>query len=174
MGRRAGYMYGALLERGPDGQLGSGLGKTTSLGTITLIPPNLEIVETGQEETVDGVRMGFQLTPGTEAPAEMNIHFPDAASLCIADNVARSMHNILTPRGALVRDPRIWAHYLDEAIELFAAELRRALRRPPLAAAGGASGSSTTSRSSATSTPTCTTRPCACSTRASPGRRSPS
>ena len=122
MGRRAGYMYGALLERGADGQLGSGLGMTTSLGTLTLIPPNLEIAETGQEETVDGVRMRFQLTPGTEAPAEMNIHFPEARVLCVADNVARSMHNILTPRGALVRDPRIWAHYLDEAIELFAAD----------------------------------------------------
>jgi alkyl sulfatase BDS1-like metallo-beta-lactamase superfamily hydrolase len=119
MGRRAGYMYGALLARGPEGQLGAGLGQTTSLGTITLIPPNLDIVETSQEETVDGVRMSFQLTPGTEAPAEMNIYFPDARVLCVADNVARSMHNILTPRGALVRDPRVWAHYLDEAIELF-------------------------------------------------------
>jgi alkyl sulfatase BDS1-like metallo-beta-lactamase superfamily hydrolase len=119
MARRAGYMYGALLERGPEGQIGAGLGQTTSLGTITLLPPNLDIVETGQEEVVDGVRMSFQLTPGTEAPAEMNIYFPDARVLCIADNAARSMHNILTPRGALVRDPRVWAHYLDEAIELF-------------------------------------------------------
>jgi len=119
MGRRAGYMYGALLERGPAGQIGSGLGQTTSLGTITLIPPTLDITETGQEETVDGVRMSFQLTPGTEAPAEMNVHFPEARVLCVADNVARSMHNILTPRGALVRDPRVWAHYLDQAIELF-------------------------------------------------------
>ena len=122
MARRAGYMYGALLERGPGGQIGSGLGQTTSLGTITLIPPNLDVVETGQEELVDGVRMRFQLTPGTEAPAEMNIHFPDARVLCIADNAARSMHNILTPRGALVRDPRVWAHYLDEAIKLFGAD----------------------------------------------------
>ncbi len=122
MGRRAGYMYGALLERGADGQLGSGLGQTTSLGTITLIPPTLDIAETGQEEVVDGVRMAFQLTPGTEAPAEMNIHFPDARVLCIADNAARAMHNILTPRGALVRDPRIWAHYLDQAIELYGTE----------------------------------------------------
>jgi alkyl sulfatase BDS1-like metallo-beta-lactamase superfamily hydrolase len=119
MARRAGYMYGALLKRGPEGQIGAGLGQTTSLGTITLIPPNLDVAETGQEEVVDGVRMSFQLTPGTEAPAEMNIHFPDARVLCIADNAARSMHNILTPRGALVRDPRVWAHYLDEAIELF-------------------------------------------------------
>jgi alkyl sulfatase BDS1-like metallo-beta-lactamase superfamily hydrolase len=120
MGRRAGYMYGVLLPRGPEGQLGAGLGQTTSLGTITLIPPTVEIAATGQTETVDGVRMTFQLTPGTEAPAEMNIHFPDARALCAADNVARSMHNILTPRGALVRDPRVWADHLDEAIELFA------------------------------------------------------
>ena len=122
MGRRAGYMYGALLERGPAGQLGAGLGQTTSLGTITLIPPTVEIRETGRREVVDGVEMTFQLTPGTEAPAEMNIHFPAARALCLADNVARSMHNILTPRGALVRDPRIWAHHLDEAIELFGGE----------------------------------------------------
>ena len=122
MGRRAGYMFGALLDRGPDGQVGAGLGQTTSLGTITLIPPNLDIVETGQEEVVDGVRMTFQLTPGTEAPAEMNIYFPDSRALCVADNAVHAMHNILTPRGALVRDPRIWAHYLDEAIELFGAD----------------------------------------------------
>ena len=122
MGRRAGYMYGALLPRGPEGQLGAGLGQTTSLGTITLIPPTLEIAETGQTEIVDGVRMTFQLTPGAEAPAEMNIHFPAARALCAADNVARSMHNILTPRGALVRDPRVWADHLDEAIALFAAD----------------------------------------------------
>jgi alkyl sulfatase BDS1-like metallo-beta-lactamase superfamily hydrolase len=122
MARRAGYMYGALLGRGADGQVGSGLGITTSLGTLTLIPPNLEITTTGRVETVDGVRIVFQLTPGTEAPAEMNMHFPDARVLCVADNLARSMHNILTPRGAVVRDPRIWARYLDEAIELFAAD----------------------------------------------------
>jgi len=122
MGRRAGYMYGALLPRGPEGQLGAGLGQATSLGTITLIPPTVEIAETGEARTVDGVEMVFQLTPGTEAPAEMNIHLPAARALCAADNVARSMHNILTPRGALVRDPRVWADYLDQAIELFAHE----------------------------------------------------
>jgi alkyl sulfatase BDS1-like metallo-beta-lactamase superfamily hydrolase len=95
---------------------------TTSLGTLSLVPPNLDVVATDQKEVVDGVRMRFQLTPGTEAPAEMNVHFPDSRVLCIADNAARSMHNILTPRGALVRDPRVWAHYLDQAIELFGSE----------------------------------------------------
>jgi linear primary-alkylsulfatase len=119
MGRRAGYMYGALLERASDGQLGAGLGQTTSLGSITLLPPNREVDSTGQEEVVDGIRFRFQLTPGTEAPAEMNFLLPDRGALCIADNAARSMHNVLTPRGALVRDPRLWAHHLDEAIELF-------------------------------------------------------
>ncbi len=122
MSRRAGYMYAALLQRGPRGQIGAGLGQTTSLGTITLLPPTVDVAATGQEEVIDGVRMVFQLTPGTEAPAEMNIHLPDLRALCIADNVARSMHNILTPRGALVRDPRTWAAYLDEALELFGAE----------------------------------------------------
>ena len=119
MARRAGYMYGAQLQRGPDGQLGAGLGQTNSLGTVTLVPPTLEIGATGREEVVDGVRMVFQLTPGTEAPAEMNFHLPEGQALCIADNVARSMHNLLTLRGALVRDPRVWANYLDEAITLF-------------------------------------------------------
>ncbi|HEV7614765.1 MAG TPA: alkyl sulfatase dimerization domain-containing protein [Solirubrobacterales bacterium] len=119
MGRRAAYMYGARLERGPDGQVGAGLGQTTSLGTVTLIPPNLDVSATGQEETVDGVRMVFQLTPGTEAPSEMNFHFPDRRVLCIAENATHTMHNTLTLRGALVRDPHIWAHYLDESIELF-------------------------------------------------------
>jgi linear primary-alkylsulfatase len=119
MGRRAGYMYGARLGRGPDGQIGSGLGQTTSLGTLTLIPPNREVTATGQEETVDGVRMVFQLTPETEAPAEMNFHFPEQRVLCIAENATHTMHNVLTLRGALVRDPQVWARYLDEAIELF-------------------------------------------------------
>lgn len=119
MGRRAAYMYGAKLDRGPDGQVGSGLGQTTSLGTVTLIPPNLDVTTTGQEETIDGVRIVFQLTPGTEAPSEMNFHFPDQRVLCIAENATHTMHNILTPRGALVRDPHVWAHYLDESIELF-------------------------------------------------------
>lgn len=122
MARRAGYMYGAGLRRGPDGQIGAGLGQTTSLGTLTLIPPNLEVTATGQEETVDGVRMVFQLTPGTEAPAEMNFHFPEQRVLCIAENATHTMHNVLTLRGALVRDPHVWAAYLDESIELFGGE----------------------------------------------------
>jgi alkyl sulfatase BDS1-like metallo-beta-lactamase superfamily hydrolase len=75
MNRRAVYMYGAVLDRGPAGQIGAGLGLTNSTGSIGLIPPTIDITHTGQEETVDGVRISFQLTPGTEAPAEMNLLF---------------------------------------------------------------------------------------------------
>jgi alkyl sulfatase BDS1-like metallo-beta-lactamase superfamily hydrolase len=119
MTRRATYMYGALLEKGPTGQVGTGLGQTTSMGTVSLIAPTLEITHTGQEETVDGIRMHFQLTPGTEAPAEMNFLFPEHRALCMAENATHNLHNVLTLRGALVRDPHVWACYLDDAIELF-------------------------------------------------------
>ncbi|MFE9046503.1 alkyl/aryl-sulfatase [Streptomyces sp. NPDC007818] len=119
MTRRAVFMYGDRLPKAPDGQIGAGLGMTTSTGTITLVPPTVDITETGQEEMVDGVRIVFQLTPGTEAPSEMNFLFPDHRALCLAENATHNMHNILTLRGAVVRDSRIWSRYLDEAIDLF-------------------------------------------------------
>jgi alkyl sulfatase BDS1-like metallo-beta-lactamase superfamily hydrolase len=122
MTRRATYMYGALLPKGAAGQVGAGLGQTTSTGTVTLIPPTVDITRTGQEETVDGIRMVFQLAPDTEAPAEMHFLFPDRRALCIAENATHNLHNILTLRGALVRDPHGWASYLDEAITRFAAD----------------------------------------------------
>ena len=87
-----------------------------------LLPPTVDITHTGQEETVDGVRIVFQITPGTEAPAEMNFLFPDHRALCMAENATHNLHNLLTLRGALVRDPRIWSRYLDEAIELFSGD----------------------------------------------------
>lgn len=119
MTRRAVYMYGAELRKGPAGQISAGLGMTTSKGTITLVPPTLDITRTGQEEILDGVRIVFQMTPDTEAPSEMNFYFPDRRALCMAENATHNMHNILTLRGAVVRDTRIWAHYLGETIALF-------------------------------------------------------
>ncbi|MDX6739151.1 alkyl/aryl-sulfatase [Actinocorallia sp. A-T 12471] len=121
MGRRGVYHTGILLPKAPDGMIGTGLGQTASSGRISLIPPNRDITHTGQVEMVDGVRISFQLTPGTEAPAEMNFHFPDHRALCLAENATHNLHNVQTLRGALVRDARVWARYLDEANELFAA-----------------------------------------------------
>ena len=120
---RRGYYYaGAPVPKGPTGTLGIGLGAGSSLGTVGLIAPTLTITETGQEEVLDGVRIVFQMTPGTECPAEMNFYFPDKRALCMAENATHNLHNLLTLRGAQVRDPRIWSRYLAEAIEMFAGD----------------------------------------------------
>jgi alkyl sulfatase BDS1-like metallo-beta-lactamase superfamily hydrolase len=120
MARRAGYMYGAALDRGPQGQVGAGLGQTTSTGHVGLIVPTVTIGETGQTHTVDGVDIEFQMAPGTEAPSEMHFYFPRYSALCMAENATHNLHNLLTLRGALVRDPHVWSQYLTEAITRFA------------------------------------------------------
>jgi alkyl sulfatase BDS1-like metallo-beta-lactamase superfamily hydrolase len=84
-----------------------------------MIDPTLTITTTGEEHIVDGVRIVFQMAPGTEAPSEMHFHFPDRRALCMAENATHTLHNLLTLRGAVVRDPHVWARYLTEAIELF-------------------------------------------------------
>lgn len=120
MARRAGYMYGAALDRGPQGQVGCGLGQVGSTGEVALIVPTLDIKATGETHTIDGVEIEFQMAPGTEAPAEMHFYFPQFRALCMAENATHNLHNLLTLRGALVRDPHGWAGYLTEAIDTFA------------------------------------------------------
>jgi alkyl sulfatase BDS1-like metallo-beta-lactamase superfamily hydrolase len=120
MTRRATYMYGTLLDRGPSGQVGCGLGQNTSTGEIAVIVPTIDITTTGETHTIDGVVIEFQMAPGTEAPAEMHFYFPKFRALCMAENATHNLHNLLTLRGALVRDPRAWAGYLTEAIDTFA------------------------------------------------------
>ncbi|KAI9039214.1 alkyl/aryl-sulfatase [Aspergillus affinis] len=119
MRRRAMYMYGSGLPKSPDGQLGCGIGMAVSSGTNTLVPPNETIYRTGEERVVDGIRIQFQMVPGTEAPSEMNFHFPHHRALYIAECATHCLHNIITLRGALVRDAKAWAHYLDESLVLF-------------------------------------------------------
>ncbi|MCX5084745.1 alkyl/aryl-sulfatase [Streptomyces sp. NBC_00401] len=117
--RRAVYMYGRSLPVGADGSVGFGLGQALSTGTVGLIPPTVSITGTGQELVLDGVRLVFQLTPDTEAPSEMNFYLPDRHVLLIAENVNHSLHNVLTLRGAQVRDAHAWASYIAESIQLF-------------------------------------------------------
>jgi alkyl sulfatase BDS1-like metallo-beta-lactamase superfamily hydrolase len=119
--RRAGYMYGGLLPADPQGLVGSGLGRTLPRnGESGLIAPTDDITTTGEERVVDGVRMVFQMTPGTEAPAEMNFFFPDLRALCMAENCTCVMHNLYTPRGAHIRDGLAWSKYIHEALLTFA------------------------------------------------------
>ncbi|MGH8822847.1 MAG: alkyl/aryl-sulfatase [Jiangellaceae bacterium] len=123
MNRRAGYMYGAALARGPQGGVGAGLGQTLSIGTVSLMEPTDMVTTTGHEETVDGVRMVFQMAPDTEAPSEMLIYLPDFKALCAAEDATHNLHNLLTLRGAVVRDPHGWSNYLTETIDLFGADV---------------------------------------------------
>ncbi len=121
MSRRATYQFGAGLTPGPQGQMTSGIGPAIPTGTLTLIAPTKTIARTGETMTIDGVTFVFQVTPGTEAPAEMNFHLPQFRALCLAENANVSMHNVLTPRGALVRDSKAWADYLTQSLRLYGA-----------------------------------------------------
>ena len=117
MGRRAMYQFGMLLEWSEHGHVDQGLGKGVPTGSSALVPPTIEITKTGQELVLDGVRVEFQLTPESEAPAEMHFYFPDHRALCMAENCTGTMHNVLTLRGALVRDTLMWSRYIDEAMD---------------------------------------------------------
>lgn len=119
MKRRASYMYGSTLDAGPHGRIGVGLGLGSSSGRVTLATPTVTVTHTGQEHTIDGVRMVFQLAADTEAPAELNFFLPERAALCVAETATHSQHNLGTLRGAPVRDAHAWARSLTETIELF-------------------------------------------------------
>jgi alkyl sulfatase BDS1-like metallo-beta-lactamase superfamily hydrolase len=122
MARRARYQFGLTLPRSADGEMTSGLGPALSRGNMSLIAPTDTIVKTGQSMTIGDVTMVFQLTPGTEAPAEMNFHIPAMRALFVAENANLTMHNLLPARGALVRDAKAWADYLTESIRLYGAD----------------------------------------------------
>jgi alkyl sulfatase BDS1-like metallo-beta-lactamase superfamily hydrolase len=119
MSRRAVFQFGTSLEAGERGGVGGGLGKALANGTIGLIPPTDLIEKTGQEMTVDGVRIVFQMAQGSEAPSEMMFYFPESKALCLSEVATRHMHNVYTIRGAKLRDALGWSKYINEAIDLF-------------------------------------------------------
>jgi alkyl sulfatase BDS1-like metallo-beta-lactamase superfamily hydrolase len=122
MNRRLFYQYGALLPRSPFGHVDQSIGKNVAAGNLGLIPPTVIVEEDIEELTVDGVRMIFQNTPGTEAPAEMNTYFPDLKAFWAAENIVGTIHNIYTLRGALVRDALEWSKQINNALYLFGQE----------------------------------------------------
>lgn len=122
MSRRASFQFGTALVPGPAGQMGSGIGKGLSAGTLSLIPPTDTVAATGETRVVDGVPLEFQIVSGTESPAEFNVFVTPEKTFLAAEIATCSLHNILTPRGAKVRDARAWAHYLDEAAIRYAPE----------------------------------------------------
>jgi len=119
MVRRAFLQYGLLLPRGPFGHVDQAIGKASSAGNTGLIAPTRIVEKDIEEITVDGVRMVFQNTPGTEAPAEMNTWFPQFKAFWAAENITATVHNIYTLRGALVRDALVWSKKINEALYLY-------------------------------------------------------
>jgi alkyl sulfatase BDS1-like metallo-beta-lactamase superfamily hydrolase len=116
MGRRASYQFGNLLPASATGQVSSGLGTTTSAGSITLIPPTDLITETGETATIDGLTYEFLMAPGSEAPSEFMFFIPEKKALNGAENATHILHNTYTLRGAKIRDPLAWSKYLNEMI----------------------------------------------------------
>ena len=123
MSRRAGYMFGRLIEPGPRSRVDAGLGKATSMGRVSMIRPTDVIGETGKRLEIDGVEMVFQYTPNAEAPAEMMFYLPKWKAFCAAEEASGVLHNLYTLRGAQVRSGKDWARWLDQAILLFGGEL---------------------------------------------------
>ncbi len=119
VGRRACYQYGAYLNPSETGRLTMGLGMMQPAGTASYIGSTFEITKTGETYTIDGIKMVFQMTPGTEAPAEMNTFFPDKKALWMAENGNCTLHNLYTLRGAQIRDGNLWAKFICEAITLY-------------------------------------------------------
>ena len=122
MSRRAQFQFGALLPPGPRGAVDTGLGKGLARGTLTLIAPTSTIVKTMERRRIDGIDIVFQLAPGSEAPAEMIMFFPQLRVLNMAEDVTHTMHNLYTLRGAEVRDGALWSRYIDEALQAFGAD----------------------------------------------------
>ncbi|MDX2240821.1 MAG: alkyl sulfatase dimerization domain-containing protein [Leptolyngbyaceae cyanobacterium bins.302] len=122
MNRRAFFQYGLLLPRDPLGHVDQAIGKNVPAGRVGLIEPTRYIEQDIEELAIDGVRMVFQNTPGTEAPAEMNTYFPDWKAFWAAENICATIHNIYTLRGALVRDALEWSRKINEALYLFGQE----------------------------------------------------
>jgi alkyl sulfatase BDS1-like metallo-beta-lactamase superfamily hydrolase len=118
--RRAMYQFGPMLPKGPRGQVDAGLGKVTSRGTVSLIAPTQVIVQPLETHIIDGVEIVFQLTPDTEAPAEMHMYYPGLKALNLAENATHNLHNIYPLRGTQVRDCNAWAKYLADALVQFA------------------------------------------------------
>lgn len=117
MGRRAAYMFGDRLPRGPKGLVDVGLGKAVAAGRIGILPPTVVIAKPTEERVIDGVRFVFHNVPDTEAPSEFVFGLPDLGAFCGAELMSHTLHNLYTLRGAKVRDALRWADELDRCLD---------------------------------------------------------
>lgn len=118
MFHRSKYQFGGDLLAGPKGRVSTGLGLGTSSGTLSYITPTDFIAE-DTTLTIDGLEVEFQLTPGTEAPAEMNNYFPEYRAFWAAENCTGTLHNLYPIRGAQLRDAANWWRFTAIALERY-------------------------------------------------------
>lgn len=116
MSRRSTLMFGNTIARSPTAHIGAGLGPALSNGTISLVAPTEEISGHGRVRVIDGVRFEFIDAGGTEAPAEFMFYLPEKRALCTAEVATKTLHNLLTPRGAKVRDALRWSRTIDDVL----------------------------------------------------------
>jgi alkyl sulfatase BDS1-like metallo-beta-lactamase superfamily hydrolase len=119
MSRRASYMYGNLLKPDAKGQVGAGLGTTTSAGTVTLIPPTNIVTKTGQKEVIDGLTYEFLMAPGSEAPSEFLWYIEEKKAISAAEDATHTLHNTYSLRGAKIREPLPWSKYLNQVLTMW-------------------------------------------------------
>ncbi|XOV84427.1 MAG: alkyl/aryl-sulfatase [bacterium] len=113
MNRRVQFQFGTSLPAGETSLVGVGLGQALSRGAIALLPPTRSISKNGETLTIDGITFEFMDASETEAPAEFVFYLPQFKALHSAEVATRTFHNVLTPRGALVRDTLKWSKVID-------------------------------------------------------------
>ena len=116
MQRRAVLMFGNTIPRSETANVGTGLGPGLPQGTTGLVLPTEEISGWGTTRVIDGVMFEFMDAGGTEAPAEFMFYLPEFNALCTAEVATGTFHNVLTSRGAKVRDALKWSRVIDRAL----------------------------------------------------------
>lgn len=117
MTRRGTYMFGNSLPRSATGHVDAGLGKQVVYGSTSILQPTVLIDQPEMAITVDGVEFVFYNMPGAEAPAELTFYLPEYKAFCGAEVLSHVMHNVLTLRGAKVRDALLWSDYIGQSID---------------------------------------------------------
>ena len=115
--RRGAYMMGNALDRSATGHVDTGLGKQVIFGSTSILKPTLVIDQPQVNMTIDGVDIEFFNMPNSEAPAELTFYLPQWKAFCGAEILSHVMHNILTLRGAKVRDALLWSDYIGQSID---------------------------------------------------------
>lgn len=120
--RRTIYYSGIMVPPEQRGNTGAGLGPGVSNGVQSFIAPTVEIPEPGGTRVIDGVTFEFRTANDTEAPSEMMFYLPEFGVLDVAEVATHTVHNVLTPRGAQVRDTARWWQAIDAVLNEYGDE----------------------------------------------------